>query len=191
MWKDYVDENSITTMWPVIGCLVIVVVAPATWWTLTAGKRARNMSTCTTEGRICFSVSTDRTGCFVLLWVVLLICPSSMRSHPPEAKDVCEYLGALDHSVLLPYKFSLWFMLSSLHWLAQDLAPSHSCSVDRSISDMPTSTPMMIDVSESLLSGGWRSPEEGDKEVNHSLTLRHYLRQVSNKSHVRKILIVA
>lgn len=64
-------------------------------WTVTSGKRASNMSTCTTEGRICFLVSTDRTGCFVLLWVVLLICPSSMRSHPPEAKNVVNIWGLL------------------------------------------------------------------------------------------------
>lgn len=37
--------------------------------------------------------------------------------------------------------------------------------MDRSISDMPTSIPIMIEVSESLLSGGWCSPEE--REGNH------------------------
>lgn len=78
-----------------VSCLVTVVVTPAMWWTVTAGKRASNMSTGATEGRICFSVSTDRTGCFVLLWVVLLVCPSSVRSNPPKAEDVVNIWGLL------------------------------------------------------------------------------------------------
>lgn len=43
------------------------------------------------------------------------------------------------------------------HWLARDLASSHSCSADSSTSDL--SMLVRTEVSESLLSGGWCSPE--------------------------------
>lgn len=57
------------------------------------------------------------------------------------------------------------FCSSSQLWLGQDLATSLSCSMDRSTSETPTSMPVIKDVSESLLSGGWCSPEGGDRET--------------------------
>lgn len=94
------------------------------------------------------------------IWAVLLICPSFVRSLPPGDK------GGRGESFSLPSSFFSCFLPQLRS--AQDLALSPSCSVDRFISDIPTSTPVMIEVSESLLRGGWCSPEKGGERGGDS-----------------------
>lgn len=118
---------------------------------VTARKRASNTST---------DAGTNRIWIFVLLYVVL---PHLLRSHVLQGgRRRGESLGG--PRSLCP-AFVLLFLLFFLKLsLAQDLGRSHSCSADRSTSEMPTSTPVMIEVSESLLRGGWCSPEGRERE---------------------------
>lgn len=51
-----------------------------------------------------------------------------------------------------------------------DLASSQLRSMDRFTLDVPTSTPVMIEVSESLLSGGWCSPVGRERKAVQFLT---------------------
>lgn len=88
---------------------------------------------------------------------VLLIRPSSEKSRPPGGvEDVANLWGPpVTRSCSHPlFRGDSCFF--SQRRLGQDLSTSHSGSVDSSTSDMPTSTAMM-EVSESLLSGGWCS----------------------------------
>lgn len=120
-----------------------------------------------TQGQVCFFQVVHTEQGVLCCYGFVLHLPIFYEVTSSKGQRCGESLEAPEHScpalVLLSLVIHAFFFPQPR--LAQDLAPSHSCSVDRSISDMPTSMPMMIEVSESLLSGGWCSPEGEEREV--------------------------